>query len=1113
MADAQQGSETNGRDGRQASYRMKIGGMSCSFCTNTIRKAYSRMDGVYDVGVSLAHEEGLVRYDPDRVSEDELRRTLEQVGYTWRDPDKVRSFEDEQAELRTSRNRLLVAGGFTAITAVLMVLGMEPFWTVLAHPFLAWVMLTLALETMFVTAWFVKKMAWASLRRGILNQHVLLEFGAFAGLTGGLLGMFVKAEFPAGHFFAVAVFVTTYHLLSDYVSQVVRTRSSQAVRQLMDLQPDTARVIRDGDEVEVPVDEVQVGDQVRVRPGESVPVDGTVVDGASAVDESLVTGEPIPAEKVAGDEVIGGSINQTGSLVIEVARIGQDSFLSQVARSIEEARALKPGVLQLVDTVLTWFVPGVLAFAAGGFLAWTLGPVVFGGSPDFFRATFAALAVLVLGYPCALGMATPLAMIRGGGEAARHGILMRSGEAFQIMGEITTVVLDKTGTITRGEPAVRAVTGVGGHDGDEMLAVAASAESASEHPLARAIEDAAVQRGLQVVLADDFTSHTGKGVEATVDGARVLVGKAGFLDEQSIDLTDARERFTRLEEQCLTVVGIAREGELVGMVGIGDETKPDAADTIRRMRDAGITAVMITGDNRRTAQAVADEVGIDQVLAEVLPDDKAAEVRRLQEQGQRVMMVGDGINDAPALTQADVGVAIGAGTDIAVESADIVIMSDRLGAVMDARDIGVRSYRKTKQNLGLAFAFNGIGVPAAATGFVHPIWAMVAMLASVTAVLANSFAGRMLRRVRGEEEPDPDELLAHQHRHEHDHDGLAPSAQADHVDHAHDTGPTEHRQEREEPTRRAEDARETVEPGTHTFVLEAPMHCGNCSQRIEDRLGALAGIRKVRADHDADTVTVEHTDEIFEGQVRAKLHAMGLRRRRPCPASRGDPTMTDTRPATGSDADAEPDRTVSWLHADVDGRPVGSWIVIATAIAVVTLGSGAFWVWGLDRGLQMAGGPASPDAQMADMPATDVRLPPVQGFYDGQAVFFVHPEASDAAVAGMLTEMMGGSPVLVVPALAEVPEGARDDIYVFTNGIQGDGPFGYQPDVFPSAPGDPAYSPLRRIVRATWDDEAQARELRSADEVVTAAHAGEITLEATDVVVNMPFLTWPGGGR
>jgi heavy metal translocating P-type ATPase len=666
--------------------------------------------------------------------------------------------------------------------------------------------------------------------------------------------MFVSPEFPAGHFFVVAVFITSYHLLSDYVSKLVRTRSSQAVRRLMDLQPDTARVLRDGREIEVPVDELAPGDRVRIRPGESVPVDGQVIDGVSTVDESLVTGEPIPAEKTPGDEVIGGSVNQTGSLIVNVTRVGEESFLAQVARSIEEARALRPGILQLVDRILRWFVPAVLLFAAAGFTAWTVGPLLFGQPPDLARATFAALAVLVLGYPCALGMATPLAMIRGGGEAARHGILMRSGEAFQIMGEIGSVVLDKTGTLTRGQPTVRAVAPAGEHSEDDVLAVAAAAESVSEHPLARAIEDAAEHRGLDVTVADEFASHTGKGIEATVDGKRVLVGKPGFLSEQGVDLSDVGDRVAELEGQGLTVAGVARDGQLVGLVGIGDEVKPDAAETVGLITDAGMIPVMLTGDNRRTAEAVAAEVGIDRVLAEVLPADKAAEVRHLQHEGQRVMMVGDGINDAPALTQADIGIAIGAGTDIAIESADIVVMTDRLAAVMDAHQIGVRSFAKTKQNLTLAFAFNGIGVPAAATGFVHPIWAMVAMLASVTTVLTNSFAGRLLRRARGNRQPAPEEVLEVRHRREHDHGGRETA------DDEHEASPAEHR----------------TPDGVRTLRLAVPMHCQHCSQRITDRIGALDGVSRVDADHQADLVTVEHTDEVFEGQIRARLHEMGF---------------------------------------------------------------------------------------------------------------------------------------------------------------------------------------------------------------------------------------------
>lgn len=805
-------------EGREASLRMKIGGMSCSFCTSTIRTAYERMDGVREVGVSLAHEEGLVRYDPSKVSEDQLKRTLRDIGYTYRDPDKVVSFEEEETDLRNARTRLLLAGSFTVTSLALMAAGM---WLGLVTiPLMPWIMLTLALWTMLITGWFIKKMAFASIRRWIFNQHVLLEFAAFAGVVGGFLGLFVSPIFPAGEFFAVSVFVTTYHILSDYVSKVVRTRSSQAIRKLLDLQPDTARVIRDGTEVEVPIDEVAVGELVRIRPGESIPVDGQVTEGASAVDQALVTGE---------------SINQTGTLVVRVSRIGEESFLAQVARSIEEARALRPGVLQLMDVVLKYFVRGVLGFAAFAFMLWIIGPALWGGGPDWSRAAFATLAVLVLGYPCALGMATPLAMIRGGGMAAERGILMRSGEAFQIMGELRSVVLDKTGTITRGEPEVAVVVGLAVEEA-EMLRLAAAVEAHSEHPLARAVEGAAEQRELDVPDATDFRAHAGRGVAARVEGQRVLVGKLAYLAEEGVDIVAGKEHRGRLEERGQTVVGVAREGALVGLVGIADALKDDAAEAVARMTAAGLTPVMITGDNERTARAVATEVGIERVFAQVLPEDKAARVRELQGPGRRVVMVGDGINDAPALTQADVGIAIGAGTDIAIESADIVIMGDRSGAVLDAYQIGRNSYAKTKQNLALAFAFNGIGVPAATTGLVHPVWAMVAMVASVSAVLTNSFAGRLLHRMplaaRRAEAPEPEV---------------------------------------------AKPAHAAKEHERMLRLAVSSMRCARCADTIGRSLTRAQGVRSAAADHQRSVVEVVHLpDKVSEDEIREHIHELGF---------------------------------------------------------------------------------------------------------------------------------------------------------------------------------------------------------------------------------------------
>jgi heavy metal translocating P-type ATPase len=718
--------------------------MSCSFCAESIEKAYRRTDGVEDVDVSLAHEEVLVQYDADRIGEVEVKDTLRDLGYTIRDPDKEKRYEQQQAELADGKRRLILAGSASIVVAALMgwmifVMGRFESESLAMDMFA----LALAIGTMFGPGRYIKEKAYQSLRRGILNQHVLLEAGAFGGLLGGFLGLSVFPGFPTVHFFAVSVFITTYHILSEYTSLIVRTRASQAVQSLLDLQPDTARRVTEEGVEEVPVDEIEVGDRVRIKPGENVPVDGEVVDGTSTVDESVATGESIPEEKTVGDEVIGGSVNETGTLLVEVTATGEDAFLNQVAHEIEEARAMKPGIIQLADRVLRYFVPAVLTIAALAFAFWLIAPLAWGSGPNVQRGAFAALAVLVLGYPCALGMATPLALIRGGGKAANHGILMRSGDAFQIFPDVDRIVLDKTGTITVGEPTVSEVVAFDGEE-DDVLAMAASAEAFSEHPLADAILHRADERGVAYADPEAFDSVTGKGIRATVDGDDVLVGKPGWLTDEGINLSHAADEIERLQHRGLTVSAVVRDGDLVGLIGIGDEIKTDAAATVQRMHDAGITPVMITGDNERTAEAVAEEVGIDRVMADVLPDEKREEISRLQEGGHRVAMVGDGINDAPALTQADIGIAIGAGTDIAIESADIVLMGDRLGGVMDAYEIGRESYQKTRQNLGAAFAFNGIGVAAATTGLVHPVFAMLAMVLSVSAVLANSFAGQLL---------------------------------------------------------------------------------------------------------------------------------------------------------------------------------------------------------------------------------------------------------------------------------------------------------------------------------------------------------------------------------
>ncbi|MDE2572850.1 MAG: cation-translocating P-type ATPase [bacterium] len=772
----------------RARFRAKIGGLHCSLCTGTIEQALQREPGVYQVAVSLTHEQALVEYDPTKIGPEQLLRTLRDIGYTIWDPRKVRPYEEEERDLVREGQRLLGATGLSLIaialianlaasatlilpaavvltflaiifyvlwpkglsiaTATTVALASLPIALALLRAngigtlYIPYVVGAPAIFQVFAVAPHIFVMALQSLRRGILNQHVMLEVGAFAGLAGGLLGLVAHpANFPTAAFFAVSVLVVNYHVFSEWLSLLVKTRSSQAVKKLLDLQPDTAWVVRDGQEHEIAVGEVAVGDLVRIKPGERIPVDGRVAGGHSAVNQALVTGEPIPVEKLEGDAVIGGSINGAGTLLVQVTAVGDESFLQQVVRNIEDARALKPGILHLVDRILRVYTPTVLIIAALAALGWVLGTWLATGHVDTERAVFAALSVLVMGYPCAVGIAAPLSIVRGAGEAADHGIIMRTGEAFQTFRLVRYFAVDKTGTLTLGQPIVREIEAVGSVN--ELLALAAAAESSSEHPLAQAVVKAALDRGVLPPSVERFEAIPGHGVVAHIDHKETLVGKPSFLTERGVDLGGLAARIRILEEQGRTVVAVSREGTALGAIALGDELRPDAADVIAAMRKARITPVLVTGDNASAAGRVARELGIEQVHAGILPDGKAELIRRLQQGGKvKVAMVGDGINDAPALMQADVGIAMGAGTDIAIESADIIIVANRLEALMAAREISARSYRKIQQNVTLAFLFNGLGIPAATTGLLYPVWAMAAMALSVTALFANSLSAR-----------------------------------------------------------------------------------------------------------------------------------------------------------------------------------------------------------------------------------------------------------------------------------------------------------------------------------------------------------------------------------
>lgn len=727
---------------RVAKLQMKVGGMHCSLCTESIRKAVGRLDGVQSVQVSIAHEEALVEYDPARVSAGEIEGALEDLGYSVHAPDQAEIFAQEEHELQLARRKAIVAGVLVLAASVLMVIAL------VAGPSLLRTVLmgVLALYAALGPARFIiARNGWQSIRRGILNQDVLVSASALGGLLGGLVGLVVPAV-PAGGFFGATVFVLAFHLIGGYVSVLVHVRASQSVRRLLALEPQTARRIEaNGNEVELPLERLAVGDLVRVRPGERIPVDGVTEEGASAVDESLVTGEPLPKDKLPGDPVIGGSLNQTGSLVVRVTAVGKDTFLRHVARYVAEARAMKPGILRLVDQVLLVYVPAVFAASAAGLLLWSAGSWLWAGEPDVLRASFAALSVLIMGYPCALGMATPLAIVRASGEAAERGILMRSGEAFQVFKNVNTIVFDKTGTLTEGKPTLVNCLAPGG-DTQEVLRLAASAEILSEHPLAQAVVTAAQAQALTLATPTHFEARPGRGVIAIVEGHQVLIGTPRFLAEEHLDTAALQPLLEQVQMQGQTAVLVAVDGQATGVLALADQIKSDAPATIARLHDQGLSVVLITGDNWRTAQAVAEAVGIERVVAEVLPGAKAEEVRRLQAQGARVAMVGDGINDAPALMQADVGIAIGAGTDIAIDAADVVLVSNHLSTLIEARELARRSYQLTATNVGLALSFNGIGVLAAITGVVYPVWAMLAMAVSVSVVLTNSFAGRLLPR-------------------------------------------------------------------------------------------------------------------------------------------------------------------------------------------------------------------------------------------------------------------------------------------------------------------------------------------------------------------------------
>ena len=743
-------SSTKGIATEHAEFR--VSNMSCASCVVDIETALGRIPGVDRVDVNYGSERLSVDFDPAQVTSADLESALAETGYrlTSRHPAGDQSVEDREAgdrraEMRDLSIRVMLGTVLTLPIAV-AVMAMDLFGASWVPEFLMnrWFQVAMITPVMFYSGWPIHRIGWLTLRHRTADMNTLITIGTTAAYSYSVLVTAAPSLVPVDvrevYYEAVGVIITLI-LIGRLLEVRAKAGTGEAIRKLIGLQAKTATVIEDGAEVERPIEDVELGDVVLVRPGEKVPVDGTIIDGRSTLDESMVTGESIPVTKQVGDSVIGATINQTGAFRLETTRVGAETMLSQIIQLVEAAQGSKAPIQRLADRVSSYFVPAVMSIAIATFATW----FVVGPAPAFTLALVAAVSVLIIACPCALGLATPLSIMVASGKGAENGILVRSAESLETAHKITTIVLDKTGTITRGEPALTDVITVGDIDESELLRLVASAEQSSEHPLAQAIVTGARDRQLELADADEFDSITGKGVRAIVGGRVVLIGNRRLLVDAAIDNDELTADMDRLAEEGKTPMLVAIDGRPGGVIAVADTVKDESADAIAALRALGIQVAMITGDNARTATAIARQVGIERVMAEVLPEHKSREVRRLQDDGGVVAMVGDGINDAPALAQADVGFAIGTGTDVAIESSDITLISGALGGVVTAITLSRATMRNIRQNLVLAFVYNAIGIPIAA-GVLYPfigvqlspMIAAAAMAASSLSVVGNA---------------------------------------------------------------------------------------------------------------------------------------------------------------------------------------------------------------------------------------------------------------------------------------------------------------------------------------------------------------------------------------
>lgn len=711
--------------------RFDIEGMTCAGCVARVEKALGSAAGVRHASVNLATNSATVELEAGGANVEELVGAVEALGYRARQVETAGGAGgravDGHAEAYGRFTRKWI---FSAVVTVpILVLGHASLFPAVRalDPGVMRVLWLLAgaatLPVLFWTGGHFFTGAVRALRHRFADMNTLVAMGTGTAWLYSTVAVLAPGLFPEGTatpFYDVVGVVITLVVLGKALEQRARGKTSEAITRLIDLRPRTARVIRDGTEIDVPVDSVAVGDTVVVRPGEKIAVDGVVLDGSSAVDESMLTGEAVPVAKAQGDTVIGATINKTGSFTFKATRVGSETMLAQIIAMVEEAQSSKAPVAKLADTVAGFFVPAVILIAMVTFILWLL----FGPDPSLSFAIVTALSVLVIACPCALGLATPISLIVGLGKGAENGVLIRSGEALQSASDFDVVVLDKTGTITSGKPVITDVIAFDPFTRDDVAGLAASVEGRSEHPLAEAVLEAAHERGLEPRKVSGFRSHPGRGVEGTVDGRKVVIGITALLTGCGIDCEPGAESAAALTAGGKTPLYVGVDGNLAGIVAAADTIKDDSVAAIAAMKRLGLEVVMLTGDTRTTAEAIAREAGIDRIIAEVLPEEKARRVQELQREGKRVAMVGDGINDAPALAQADTGIAIGTGTDVAIEASDITLISGSLTGVVHAVEIARATMRNIKQNLVGAFFYNTLGIPVAA-GALYPFFGIL----------------------------------------------------------------------------------------------------------------------------------------------------------------------------------------------------------------------------------------------------------------------------------------------------------------------------------------------------------------------------------------------------